>query len=228
MFWALTLLLSFIGIFVFLVLAVISLISNVREKRIAAQYFVISGLCVAVVCISILNIGKSQMEKVMRESKVASATSMIKDIEEPKKVSVNTVSEKQKKAEEKASQVKAQQDADAKKRFEEAAKRNAKRAETERLIKQAFDKYMYVNFKYYGETSWYSSVSATGCVVDKQGKTFIIQSKSKPNDEKAKHFLEAALGFFNSKTTKSQFLVNKVILIDNQSTILKEVDTVNW
>ena len=100
--------------------------------------------------------------------------------------------------------------------------------EQEEVIKNALDSYMYRNFSQYYQTSWFDSVSATDAVINDYGNTFIIQSKSNEDNMRAEKFYGAALGFFNAKTTEAQYLVDRVILIDQDFNILKEMETVKW
>jgi flagellar biosynthesis GTPase FlhF len=246
LFWWFALILSFIGIFVFFMMAVISFFKrNIKSKQAAKQYFLISILCIAVVFVSMLNIGKSHMELVGTETTLVSDTennvSEKQDADNKKEIEVNTKSEEAEKKEQeetnaKEEAMKAQKKAkdEAKKKAQaeaearEKAELEAKNQAAEIAIKDALDLYMYENFKYYYETSWYSSVSATGCVIHENEKVFILQSKGNSYNDQAEQFLSATLGFFNSKTTEAQFLVDKVILVDNQKNIIKEVETNKW
>lgn len=100
--------------------------------------------------------------------------------------------------------------------------------EQEDAIKKALDSYMSENFYRYAKTSWFDSVSATDAVINKYGKTFIIQSKGEQYNQQAEEFYSAAVGFFNAKTTEPQYLVDYVILIDKDFNTLRETETINW
>lgn len=105
---------------------------------------------------------------------------------------------------------------------------NNQHVDQENAIKKELDNYMGRNFYQYYETTWFDSVSSTGAVINDYGKTFIIQSKGDSFHEKARMFFNATLGFFNAKTTEAQYLVDKVILIDQDFNVLEETETISW
>ncbi|MDF1508787.1 hypothetical protein PZE06_11440 [Robertmurraya sp. DFI.2.37] len=97
----------------------------------------------------------------------------------------------------------------------------------EEAIKKALDMYMSENFYRYHKTTWFDSVSGTDAVINEYGKTFIIQSKGKEYEQEAEKFYSAVLGFFNAKTTDPKYLVDNVILIDQDFNILRETKTIH-
>jgi 23S rRNA G2069 N7-methylase RlmK/C1962 C5-methylase RlmI len=105
---------------------------------------------------------------------------------------------------------------------------DGKHQSEEENIKRIVDKYMYDNFGSVFKTSWYDSISASGAVINQYGKYFVIQSKSDSHNDKAKEYIKGLLSFFNSKTTDPEYLVDKVILVDQGNNIIYEKDTFKW
>lgn len=105
---------------------------------------------------------------------------------------------------------------------------DAKHKIEEENIKKVVDKYMFDNFGNVFKTTWYDSISASSAVINEYGTYFVIQSKSDSHNEKAKEYIKGLLGFFNSKTTDSEYLVDKVILVDQENNIIYKKDTFKW
>lgn len=96
--------------------------------------------------------------------------------------------------------------------------------EKEALIKDAFDSHMSYTYYELSQTQWFDSIAATGPAINKYGTTFILQSKSEMDDEKAKKFFEAGALFFADQTLDSRYKIDKLLLVNQNFKILKERD----
>jgi len=100
--------------------------------------------------------------------------------------------------------------------------------ERESAIKEAFHEYMNYNFQQFYKTSWFDSVSATSTIINEFGTLFLIQSKGKEYDEQAKNYLGSAGYFFNDKTLDQKYRIDRLILVNQEYEVLKELGIVKW
>ncbi|WP_160037200.1 hypothetical protein [Paenibacillus sp. An7] len=101
---------------------------------------------------------------------------------------------------------------------------NGKHTKEEKLIKDKVDNYMYENFGGVFNTTWYDSILASGAVINEYGKLFLVVSKG--DDEKAINYVRGLLSFFNDKTIDEVYQVTKVVLVDKEYNLIKQVETI--
>lgn len=110
----------------------------------------------------------------------------------------------------------------------EPLRSDEKHVKQEKVIKNAFDEYMNLNFYKYYKTSWWDSVSAGGAVINKYGRTFILQSSSDVYNSKTQNYLIAASAYFNDKTLESEYQVDRLVLVDSKFSIMDERKIIKW
>ncbi|WP_440833425.1 hypothetical protein [Paenibacillus sp. 22594] len=103
---------------------------------------------------------------------------------------------------------------------------DGKHTDQEKIIKDKVDKYMYENFGGTFKTTWFDSVSASGAVINEYGKVFIVVSKR--DDKKAINYVGGLLSFFNDKTIDKDYKVAKIVLVDEEYKVIKQVNTIEW